>query len=391
MPDFAAFLSDLRGQLRGEIRTDPVTLGIYATDASIYQQMPLAVALPLDADDSIAAVRCAAAHNVPIVPRGGGTGLAGQAIGEGVLILDVSKHQNQLLELHVEERWARVQPGLVRDELNAMLAPHGLHYAPDPATGNRANFGGMIANNSSGTRSIRYGKCIDHIIALRVVLSDGTVLDLQELAPDAYRERAAAETREGHILSRFREIIHAEREEILARYPKILRRCAGYMLDEFVHTDRWNLAKLICGSEGTLATILEATVNLEPLPQASCLVVAHFDDLLDSIRHVESILDYQPSAVEILDRTVVDLAREKFLYLRLDPANSTRTQGDRRRKFVARNFQVDRGTGKPGAGFDGRKPKDGGSHDSLLSAVRRLLIMASYYSHATIEVCPVRP
>lgn len=313
MPDFAAFLSDLRSQLRGEVRTAPVSLGIYATDASIYQQTPCAVALPLDADDTIAAVRCAAAHNVPIVPRGAGTGLAGQAIGDGALILDVSKHQNQLLELNLEERWARVQPGLVRDELNAMLAPHGLQYAPDPATGNRANFGGMIANNSSGTRSIRYGKCIDHTIALKVVLSDGTVLDLHELTPDEYRERAAAETREGHILSRFREIINAERDEILARYPKILRRCAGYMLDEFVHTDHWNLAKLISGSEGTLATILEATVNLVPLPQATCLVVAHFDDLLDSIRHVESILDYQPSAVEILDHTLVDLARHNLL------------------------------------------------------------------------------
>jgi len=313
MADFAAFLTDLRSQLRGEVSADPVTLGVYATDASIYQQIPGAVALPLDAEDTIAAVRCAAAHNVAIVPRGGGTGLAGQAIGEGVLIVDVSKHMNQVLEVNVEERWARVQPGVVRDEFNALVAQHGLHFAPDPATGNRANFGGMIANNSSGTRSIRYGKTIDHVIGLTVVLSDGTVLELGELDPDEYRERAAAETREGHILSRFREIINAEREEILERYPKILRRCAGYMLDEFVHTDRWNVAKLISGSEGTLATILECRVNLTPLPQATCLVVAHFEDLLDSIRHVESILDYQPSAVEILDGTVVDLARNNLL------------------------------------------------------------------------------
>ena len=325
MADFDAFLSDLRGKLRGDLHTDQVARGIYATDASMYQLMPVAIALPLDADDTIAAVRCAAAHNVPIVPRGGGTGLAGQAIGHA-LVIDLSKHQNQLLELNVEERWARVQPGLVRDELNAVLAPHGLQFAPDPATGNRANVGGMIGNNSSGTRSIRYGKTIDHVLGLKVVLSDGTVLALGDLSPEAYRERAAAETREGHILGRFREIINAERDEILARYPKILRRSGGYMLDEFVHTDHWNLAKLIAASEGTLATILECTINLEPLPRASCLVIAHFDELMDSIRTVESILDYQPSAVEILDQVVVTLARNDHLtgpmcsFLEGDPA-----------------------------------------------------------------------
>ncbi|MCC7490851.1 MAG: FAD-binding protein [Fimbriimonadaceae bacterium] len=306
------FEQDLRQRVRGEVATDPVTRGIYATDASMYELLPTAVVCPVDEADLRAAVACAAAHGVPIIPRGGGTGLAGQAIGRG-LVVDCSKHLNRLLEVNVAERWARVQPGLVRDELNELLRPHGLYYAVDPATGNRCNVGGMIANNASGTRSLVYGKSIDNLLELRVLLSDGTVLELGELSPAAWRERAAADTREGHLLSRIREIVETNRDEINARYPQILRRASGYMLDEFTSTDHWNPAKLVCGSEGTLATILEAKVALHPVPTATAMVVVHFADLLDAVRHVEPILDYRPSAVEILDRALLHLARENHL------------------------------------------------------------------------------
>lgn len=306
----------LREAVRGEVRFDPMTRGLYATDASFYQQFPVALAVPRDEADLIAAVAVAAEHGVPILPRGGGTSLAGQCVGE-TLVLDCSKHLNALLEVQVEERWARVQPGLVRDELNALVAPHGLHLAVDPATGNRAAVGGMIANNTSGTRSIRYGMMIAHVLAARVLLADGTVLELSELDQQAYARRAAAAGREGELLTGFRRIIETHRQAIVERYPKILRRAQGYLLDEFTATERWNLAKLMCGSEGTLATLLEARVNLEPIPAATGLVVVHFADRMHAIEAVEHILGHDPAAVELVDDQILGPARRNLQTARL--------------------------------------------------------------------------
>ncbi len=306
----------LREAVRGEVRFDLMTRGLYATDASLYQQFPVALVVPRDEADLIAAVAVAAEHGVPILPRGGGTSLAGQCVGE-TLVLDCSKHLNALLEVNVEERWARVQPGLVRDELNALVAPHGLHLAVDPATGNRAAVGGMIANNTSGTRSIRYGMMIAHLLAARVLLSDGTVLDLSELDQQEYARRAAAPGREGEVLTGFRRIIETHRQAIVERYPKILRRAQGYMLDEFIGGGPWNLAKLMCGSEGTLATLLEARVNLEPIPAATGLVVVHFADRMAAIEAVEPILAHDPAAVELVDDQILAPARRNLQTARL--------------------------------------------------------------------------
>ncbi|NUQ01378.1 MAG: FAD-binding oxidoreductase, partial [Armatimonadetes bacterium] len=310
------FERDLRARLAGEVCFDQVTRGLYATDASMYELDPVAVVVPASEADVVAAVRTAAEHRIPIVPRGGGTGLAGQAIGRA-LIIDFSKHLNRLLELNVAERWVRVEPGLVRDELNALLAPHGLQFAPDPATGNRANVGGMVANNASGTRSLVYGKTIDKVLAAKVLLADGTILELSELDADEYAARAAAETREGEILRGVRAVIDAHRDEIRARYPKILRRSSGYMLDEFVDTERWNLARLLCASEGTLGTLLEVTLALDPIPRASGLVVVHFTSLLEAIGSVEPLLQHGPSAIELLDHVLLSLARENLQTSRL--------------------------------------------------------------------------
>jgi len=198
------FVRALRERLRGDVYADDVARGIYATDASNYQLSPLAVAVPRDRDDARAAVALAAEHGVPILPRGGGTSLAGQTVGDA-LVLDFSKHVNRLLELDAESRWVRVEPGLVRDELNALLAPHGLCFAPDPATSSRANVGGMIGNNSSGTKSILYGKTIDHVLGLDVLLADGTELALAELSPEDWRARASGSGREAEPVSRSAE------------------------------------------------------------------------------------------------------------------------------------------------------------------------------------------
>jgi len=300
---------DLARDIRGDVSFDPHVLGMYATDASIYQIRPVGLVCPRDEADVVAAVRLAREHGVTLLPRGGGTSLAGQTVGPS-LVLDFSKHMNRVLEVNPEEGWVRVQPGLVRDELNAQMSEHGLHFAPDPATTSRANVGGMIANNSSGTRSIRYGKTVDHVLALKVLLVDGTVLELGPLSPEAFAAKAAGDSTEGRIYSGFKALMDTYGDDVREGFPRVMRRVGGYNLDEFIETDEWNLAKLLAGSEGTLGVLLEATVNLEALPKHTALCVAHFDDLLDCIRAVESIVERGPTAVEILDRTVLRMGRE---------------------------------------------------------------------------------
>lgn len=310
MPN-SLFLTNLKQNLPCEILTDDYSLGMYATDASVYQIKPVAVVLPKTEEEVIKALKIARAHKISILPRGGGTSLAGQTVGAS-MVLDFSKYMNQVLELNVEEQWVRVQPGLVREELNAFLKRYQLHLAPDPATSSRANVGGMIGNNSSGTKSILYGKTVDHVLALKMVLADGTFLELEELSPEAYQKKTKQENREGEIYKTFKTIIETNKEEIIARYPKVMRRVQGYNLDEFVEGDSWNLAKLICGSEGTLGVILEAKLNLVPLPKFKSVCAVHFNDLLESIQAVNAMLPFKPAAIEILDKTVVDLSRKNL-------------------------------------------------------------------------------
>ena len=308
------FEKDLRSRVRGDVSFDPVTLGLYATDASIYQITPLALVVPLDEDDVRAAVDVAARHNVSILPRGSATSLNGQCVGQS-MIIDFTRHMNKVIELNTEKRWVRVQPGIVLDKLNATLAPHGLHFAPDPATSSRATIGGIIGNNSSGTRSIVYGIAVDHVLALKVLLADGTELDLEELSPDQYDRQASpanANIRQAKILSGFKRIIQDNRDEIIKRFPKVMRRVQGYNLDAFVDTDRWNLAKLLTGSEGTLGVTLEAKLNLEPLPKHRVLSIVHFDQLIDAVGAVAPILEHNPSAVEIIDSDIIILARKNL-------------------------------------------------------------------------------
>ncbi|MDX2247782.1 MAG: FAD-linked oxidase C-terminal domain-containing protein [Bacteroidia bacterium] len=304
-------IQELRQQIRGDLHTDDYSLGLYATDASIYQIKPLAIVAVKDETDVITAVKIARHHGVTILPRGGGTSLAGQTVGQS-LVLDFSRYMNQVLEFNEAERWVRVQPGLVRDELNAFLAPYRLHFAPDPATSSRANVGGMIGNNSSGTNSILYGKTVDHVLEARFLLADGTLLHVKNCGPEEWSTKAIQNNREGEIYRRFREIIHQNRTEIETRFPKVMRRVGGYNLDEFIHTDQWNLAKIFTGSEGTLGVMLEAKINLEPLPKYESVCVVHYHSVLDAIRSVETMLKYQPVAVEILDHVVLQLSRENL-------------------------------------------------------------------------------
>ena len=308
--DVHTFINELK-DIKGDVLVDDYSLGMYSTDASFYQIKPLAVVLPLDESDVKKTVEIARIHKLRLLPRGGGTSLAGQTVGDGIVI-DFSKYMNKILEFNEQERWVKVQPGLVRDELNEEMAKYRLHFAPDPATSSRANVGGMVGNNSSGTKSILYGKTVDHVLEAKVLLADGTELLLKELSPEAFNQKAQQKDREGEIYRNIQETIQQNREEIKKRFPKVMRRVGGYNLDEFVYTDRWNLAKLITGSEGTLAVILEVKLNLEPLPKFKSVVVVHFADLLEAIRAVQPMLPYKPSAIEIVDRTVLHLSAENL-------------------------------------------------------------------------------
>lgn len=290
--------------VRGEVYTDAARRGMYATDASHYQVMPRCVVVPRDEADVAAVVAVAREHGVPITGRGAGTSLAGQTFGPGI-VLDFSKHMNQVLEVHAKEGWVRVQPGIVRDHLNAQVAEHGLFFAPDPATTSRATIGGMINNNSSGMRSVKYGMTIDHVIALRVMLADGEVIELDT----QQHESAMPLQRDGKRLANLRKnithLIDTHREEIEARYPKVMRRVSGYALDALLDADKQNLAHLIVGSEGTLGLVLEAKIKLVPSPGATALCIVHFDDLIESLRHVPAMLEHNPSAIELLDEIIV--------------------------------------------------------------------------------------
>ena len=304
-----SFRKDLEKRIRGKVSFDKVTRGLYATDASIYQIEPTTVIIPIDESDICNAVKTASEYGVSILPRGGGTSLAGQTVGPS-MIINFVKHLNHILEINPEERWVRVQPGVVRDELNVALRKYGLYFPIDPSTGNRANIGGMIGNDSSGTRSILYGKTVDHIIETKNLLTDGTILDFHSLTPEEYEKSMQSNDRKGDVLRRLKEVLDSNQEEIIRKFPQKARRVCGYNLDEFVKSDIWNLSKLIAGSEGTLTTLLEAKLNLEPLPKKSGLCVVHFNDLSEAISAVKPILKHGPSAVEIIDKTITTLVFE---------------------------------------------------------------------------------
>ncbi len=318
-----AFVEALRRRLEGDVWADAMTRGLYATDASVYEMMPVAVATPKHEADVVAALELARAYGVPVLARGAATSLAGQTVARG-LVLDFTRYMNRTLALDPQARTARVQPGVVRDQLNLEAAPYRLHFAPDPATTSRCTFGGMIANNSSGTRSIRYGRTSEHLVALRVALADGTIHEFHALSPEAWRQKELQGDREATLYAGFRQIVEPLQEEIRRRYPKTLRRVGGYALDAFPAGADWNLSHLICGSEGTLGIILEATVRLEPVPRHSLLVVVHFDDLREALAAVQHMDDFGPSAIELLDRTVLHTARNN----RITAAQCHFVQGD---------------------------------------------------------------
>ncbi|MFO0897517.1 MAG: FAD-linked oxidase C-terminal domain-containing protein [Pirellulales bacterium] len=329
----------LAGRLEGEAWFDEHCRALYATDASLYQIMPAGVVLPRSEADVVAAVNACRELKIPLICRGSGTSLSGQSIGPG-LVLDFSRHMNAILAIDPHARTARVQPGVVLDQLNRAAAAHGLQFGPDVATSNRANLGGMIGNNSAGSRSVLHGKTVDHVLALEVVLSDGSRATLQPLNTAQLAAESAAPGCLGDIHRRVVQIVEHERQEILDRYPKVLRRVSGYNLDEFVPEFRallptppgvararaveqglypnspYNLSKLFVGAEGTLGCVTEALLHLVPLPQTRGVVVLHFDSLAAAVAPINGLLELGPSAVELFDGLIVRLADRNLHFAR---------------------------------------------------------------------------
>jgi FAD/FMN-containing dehydrogenase/Fe-S oxidoreductase len=320
LPDQAArsrIADDLRGLGLRDVRFERHARMLYATEASIYQVEPIGVVVLQSPKEAITAVRYAASRGLPILPRGGGTSLNGQTVNEAI-VLDFSAHCRGILSVDRAAKRCRVEPGVVLDQLNDHLKPMGLMFAPDPNTGGHNNIGGMIGNNSAGAHSILYGRCVEHVLGLDVVFADGSVHRLEEGAC----ERDPAQR---SIAQAMAAIALPLREEIRSRYPTIVRHVDGYNLDLFLDQldrstpgtfDRVNLATFVTGSEGTLCTILEAELRLVDAPIQTGLAITGFDSVDASLEALKTMLSTNPAAVELVDDTIIGLARQNTEYSR---------------------------------------------------------------------------
>lgn len=283
----------------------------YSTDASVYQELPLAVCIPHHIDDLQKLIHYAKHHHTTLIPRTAGTSLAGQVVGSGIVV-DVSRFFNQILEVNVEEQWARVQPGVIRDDLNAYLRPYGLMFGPETSTASRAMIGGMIGNNSSGLHSIVWGDTRENLLAAKVLLDDANLVEFKDLSEAEFFSKLALKTREGEIYRDINGILtdKSNRDAIVAGYPKseITRRNTGYALDMLLDDSQpFNFCRLLAGSEGTIGVITEAKIKLMPLPPKEIgLLCVHFNDMVECMRGNALALKYHPEASELVDKYILD-------------------------------------------------------------------------------------
>jgi FAD/FMN-containing dehydrogenase/Fe-S oxidoreductase len=298
----------LRPRIQGEVRFDQYTRTLYSTDASNYMIEPLGVVLPRTVDDIQAAMDVAEKFGVSILPRGGGSSLAGQTVGRS-LVIDTSKYMNQILDLNKEKKKVRVQPGMVLSTLNSKLKRHELMFGPDPSSGDRATIGGVVGNNSAGAHSILYGMTKDHVVSAQTILSDGTPITFRELTLDEWKFKASLDSREGRLYRDLLDLRERYTEAIKRDYPRHWRRATGYNLPELIRDDGFNVARLLSSSEGSLAFGVEYEVGLVDTPARTALAVLQFDDLVEAMEATTPILECNPSAIELMDRMLVSLTR----------------------------------------------------------------------------------
>ena len=307
-PGDSALAARLRREIEGEVLFDAASRGRYSTDASIYQIEPVGVVVPRTQQDVAAALGIAREQGVPILPRGAGTSQCGQTVG-AALVIDTSKHLDRVLEVDANARTAWVEPGLVLDRLNARLKADGLWFPVDVSTAAQATLGGMAGNNSCGPRSIRYGNMVHNVLAIDALLADGSECvfgpaDEVDGGPAHYRD----------LVERIHAIARREAAEIEARWPKVLRRVQGYNLDMVQPHVPHNLAHLLVGSEGTLAWSRRLELKLAPLPAHKVLGVAHFPTFHRAMELTQEIVKLDPDAVELVDRTMIGLARDQAAF-----------------------------------------------------------------------------
>ncbi|MFQ5447178.1 MAG: FAD-binding and (Fe-S)-binding domain-containing protein, partial [Saprospiraceae bacterium] len=332
-----AGLETLAAQLSGELYSDDLMRALYATDASVYRELPLAVAYPRDVADVQKIVAFAAAQRVPLIPRAAGTSLAGQCVGQGIVV-DVSRHMTAILEVNEKEQWVRLQPGVIRDELNRYLAPFGLYFGPNTSTANRCMMGGMVGNNSCGSSSIVYGSTRDHLLEVNAVLSDGSEVVFRPLTPEEFQGKLEQNDLEGKLYRQIHESLlpEARQEEIRREYPlpAIHRRNTGYPVDLLLDAQPFteggkpfNFCKLLAGSEGTLAFTTEIKLSLSPLPpEEHLLVCPHFSDIQSAMKAVVEVMEHRPDACELMDKVILDCTKENIaqrknrFFIQGDPA-----------------------------------------------------------------------
>ena len=295
----------LTKELQGEVLFDNFSRGRYSTDASIYQIQPIGVTVPKTEQDVQIALQIAVNEGIPVLPRGAGTSQTGQAIGEA-LIIDTTKHLNQILEFDAEARTVCVQPGMVLDHLNNFLKPHGLFFPVDVSTANRATLGGMTGNNSCGSRSIRYGNMVHNVHAIDGLLADGSQVHFKTLHERKLTDEDPAQT---ELIKKMLALGDREAAEIAQRFPDLLRRVGGYNIDVLTQQSP-NMSHLLVGSEGTLAFFQRIHLKLQALPAHKTLGVCHFPTFYEAMEATQHIVELNPSAVELVDRTMIDLARD---------------------------------------------------------------------------------
>jgi FAD/FMN-containing dehydrogenase/Fe-S oxidoreductase len=306
--------------IRGEVRFDRGSRGMYSTDASSYRQVPIGVVIPLDEADVRAAVRVAREHGAPIFGRGGGTSLAGQCCNVAI-VLDFSKYMGDVLEVNPEERWARVQPGTVLDDLRDAVAPYGLTFGPDPATHDRCTLGGMIGNNSCGVHSVQaqhYGpgpRTEDQVIELRVLTYDGEELTVGATSPAELERIIAGGGRRGEIYGRLKALGERHQDAIRERFPDIPRRVSGYNLPALLPDGEFDVAKALVGTESTAVIFLEAKVRLIPNPPERVLLIIGYNDIYHAADHVVEIQKHKPLGLEGFDEKLTEFMKLKDLYV----------------------------------------------------------------------------
>lgn len=300
-----AIIEELKRSISGEVKADAITCQVYSVDASIYEITPLAVVIPKTVEDIVATVKIAKKHGISIIPRGAATGITGGCLGSGIII-DISRHLTSIVEINLDQKYALCEPGVVQDQLNTVLMPDGYRLGPDTSTGDRATLGGMLANNSAGARSLIYGKMVDHIEEVTMVLGSGEICTFGQLSPEEIAKKTLQNNAEGEIYKKIIILREKYRDEILKKFPHIPRRVSGYNLDTLIETENLNLAKVICGSEGTLGLITSLKVRISKRPTLTGACLLFFDNLIEALQQIEKILEFHPIAAEMIDKHIIE-------------------------------------------------------------------------------------